>query len=324
MMMLFYLIGGLVTLLICGDLLVRGAVALAVKFGVPSLIVGLTVVAFGTSAPELMVSVGAVLNGTPGLAIGNIVGSNVANVLLVLGLPALVYPIACNQPSLPRNTLTMLAVTVLFVIICLGGVLSVLQGLLLFTLLIIFLTYSGYHATRWPEEEHVDDPENIDGVSGLPKSPLAIAGFILIGVVGLPAGAHYFVEGGTEIARFFGVSDAAIGLSVIALGTSAPELATTIMAALRKQPDLAIGNVLGSNIFNLLCIMGITPMIADIPIPHAFIYFDLWVMLIAAMAIVPFAMAGRTITRRAGMFFLAAYVAYMYFLFVADSHNGLA
>jgi len=322
-MMLLYLIGGLITLLICGDVMVRGAVALAVKFGVPSLIVGLTVVAFGTSAPELMVSVGAVLNGTPGLAIGNIVGSNVANILLVLGLPALLYPIACSHPSLRRSTLTMLAVTVLFVIICLSGVLGVLQGVLLFTLLIIFLVYSGYHATRWPEEEHVDDPENIDGVSGLPKSPWAIAGFILIGVIGLPIGAHFFVEGGTDIAQHFGVSDAAIGLSVIALGTSAPELATTIMAALRKQPDLAIGNVLGSNIFNLLCIMGITPMIADVPIPDAFLYFDLWVMLIAAMAIVPFAMAGRTITRGAGVFFLTAYGAYMYFLFVADSHIGV-
>lgn len=323
-MMLLYLIGGLITLLICGDVMVRGAVALAVKFGVPSLIVGLTVVAFGTSAPELMVSVGAVLNGTPGLAIGNIVGSNVANILLVLGLPALLYPIACSHPSLRRSTLTMLAVTVLFVIICLSGVLGVLQGVLLFTLLIIFLVYSGYHATRWPEEEHVDDPENIDGVSGLPKSPWAIAGFILIGMIGLPIGAHFFVLGGTDIAQHFGVSDAAIGLSVIALGTSAPELATTIMAALRKQPDLAIGNVLGSNIFNLLCIMGITPMIADVPIPDAFLYFDLWVMLIAALAIVPFAMAGRTITRGAGMFFLAAYGAYMYFLFVADSHIGVA
>lgn len=322
-MMLLYLIGGLITLLICGDVMVRGAVALAVKFGVPSLIVGLTVVAFGTSAPELMVSVGAVLNGTPGLAIGNIVGSNVANILLVLGLPALLYPIACSHPSLRRSTLTMLAVTVLFVIICLSGVLGVLQGVLLFTLLIIFLVYSGYHATRWPEEEHVDDPENIDGVSGLPKSPWAIAGFILIGMIGLPIGAHFFVLGGTDIAQHFGVSDAAIGLSVIALGTSAPELATTIMAALRKQPDLAIGNVLGSNIFNLLCIMGITPMIADVPIPDAFLYFDLWVMLIAAMAIVPFAMAGRTITRGAGVFFLTAYGAYMYFLFVADSHIGV-
>lgn len=323
-MMLFYLIGGLITLLICGDILVRGAVALAVKFGVPSLIVGLTVVAFGTSAPELMVSVGAVLNGTPGLAIGNIVGSNVANILLVLGLPALLYPIACNHPSLRRSTLTMLAVTVLFVIICLSGVLGLLQGILLFTLLIIFLVYSGYHATRWPEEEHVDDPENIDGVSGLPKSALTITIFILIGMVGLPLGAHFFVIGGTDIARHFGVSDAAIGLSVIAIGTSAPELATTMMAALRKQPDLAIGNVLGSNIFNLLCIMGIAPMIGDIPIPDAFLYFDLWVMLIAAMAIVPFAMAGRTITRGAGVFFLTAYGAYMYFLFVADSHIGVA
>lgn len=322
-MMLLYLIGGLITLLICGDVLVRGAVALAVKFGVPSLIVGLTVVAFGTSAPELMVSVGAVLNGTPGLAIGNIVGSNVANILLVLGLPALLYPIACSHPSLRRSTLTMLAVTVLFVIICLSGVLGLLQGVLLFTLLIIFLVYSGYHATRWPEEEHVDDPENIDGVSGLPKSAFTITVFILIGMVGLPLGAHFFVIGGTDIARHFGVSDAAIGLSVIAIGTSAPELATTMMAALRKQPDLAIGNVLGSNIFNLLCIMGIAPMIGDIPIPDAFLYFDLWVMLIAAMAIVPFAMAGRTITRGAGVFFLTAYGAYMYFLFVADSHIGV-
>ena len=318
MMTLAYLLGGLAILLVCGDLLVRGAVAIAVRFGVPPLIVGLTVVAFGTSAPELMVAIKAVLNDAPGIAIGNVVGSNVANIFLVLGLPALLYPIACNQPSIRRNTLTMLAVTVLFTIICLSGVLTLVQGLLLFALLIIFLTYSGYHATRWPEEELADDPDTIDGVSGLPQTALSIIIFLAIGIIGLPAGGHLFVTGGTEIAQYFGVSEAAIGLSVIALGTSAPELATTVMAALRKQPDVAVGNVLGSNIFNLLCIMGVAAMIGDIPVPDSFLYFDLWVMVIAAVALLPFAMARATISRTAGGFFIAAYVAYLYFLFLAD------
>lgn len=324
-MMYLSLISGFVILLFCGDLLVRGAVSLALKLGIPSMLIGLTVVAFGTSAPELVVSIRAALTGVSGIAIGNVVGSNIANVLLVLGIPALIYPTLCDQVSVRRNTLFMVSATLIFIFLCLFGQLVFWQGLILFTLVLLFLGYVATHAVSTSNgsggsgvsivEEEFELP---DESSGLPKNPIMIALFLAAGVLGLPLGAHFIVDGGTEIARAFGVSDSAIGLSLIAFGTSLPELATTVIAALRRQADIAVGNVLGSNLFNILGVMGITAMVAPIDVPPAFIWFDLWVMLIAALLVVPFAMSKGTITRSAGAFFLIGYVAYLYFLFVAD------
>lgn len=321
-MMYLSLISGFVILLFCGDLLVRGAVSLALKLGIPSMLIGLTVVAFGTSAPELVVSIRAALTGVSGIAIGNVVGSNIANVLLVLGIPALIYPTLCDQVSVRRNTIFMVSATLIFIFLCLFGQLVFWQGLILFTLVLLFLGYVATHAVNTANgsgaaaiEEEFELP---DESSGLPQSPIMIVLFLAAGVLGLPLGAHFIVDGGTEIARAFGVSDSAIGLSLIAFGTSLPELATTVIAALRRQADIAVGNVLGSNLFNILGVMGITAMVAPIDVPSAFIWFDLWVMLIAALLVVPFAMSRGTITRSAGAFFLIGYVAYLYFLFVAD------
>ena len=192
--------------------------------------------------------------------------------------------------------------------------------MVLFTLVVFFLAYVASHAfkSNATEDDIAAEFEIPSDGEGLPESSWTIAFFLLIGVCGLPLGAHFIVEGGTGIARNFGVSDAAIGLSLIAFGTSLPELATTMVAAFRRQPDLAVGNVLGSNLFNILAIMGITTMVTPIDVPEAFIWFDLWVMLIAALVIVPFAMSRGTITRSAGFFFVVGYVSYLYFLFVAD------
>lgn len=315
------LISGFVILLFCGDLLVRGSVSLALKLGIPSILIGLTVVAFGTSAPELVVSIKAALSDAGGIAIGNVVGSNIANILLVLGLPAIIYPTLCNQDVVQRNTLFMVGATLLFIFFCLFGTLVFWQGVVLFTLVVLFLAYVANHAFRAnvPDEDIAAEFEIPSDGEGLPRSGWTIAFFLFIGLCGLPLGAHFIVDGGTGIARAFGVSDAAIGLSLIAFGTSLPELATTMIAAFRRQPDLAVGNVLGSNLFNILAIMGITTMVTPIEVPDAFIWFDLWVMLIAALVIVPFAMSRGTITRAAGLFFVVGYVAYLYFLFVADS-----
>ncbi len=323
-MMYLSLISGFVILLFCGDLLVRGAVSLALKLGIPSILIGLTVVAFGTSAPELVVSIRAALTGVSGIAIGNVVGSNIANVLLVLGIPAIIYPTLCDQMSVRRNTIFMVSATIIFIFLCLFGQLVFWQGLILFTLVLLFLAYVATHAVSSANgsgagaaaiEEEFELP---DESSGLPQNPIMIVLFLAAGVLGLPLGAHFIVDGGTEIAQAFGVSDSAIGLSLIAFGTSLPELATTVIAALRRQADIAVGNVLGSNLFNILGVMGITAMVAPIDVPSAFIWFDLWVMLIAALLVVPFAMSKGTITRSAGAFFLIGYVAYLYFLFVAD------
>lgn len=323
-MMYLSLVSGFVILLFCGDLLVRGAVSLALKLRIPSILIGLTVVAFGTSAPELVVAVKAALTGADGIAIGNVVGSNIANVLLVLGLPALIYPTVCNQDAVRRNTLFMLAATIVFIALCFFGELVFWQGALLFSLVLCFLAYSAKHAADANGGEELEQEfELSDGVSGLPQKMWVIIGFILVGILGLPLGAHFVVDGGTDIARAFGVSDSAIGLSLIAFGTSLPELATTVIAAFRRQPDVAVGNVLGSNLFNILGIMGITAMVAPIEVPHSFLWFDLWVMLIAALLVVPFAMSKGTITRAAGAFFFFGYAAYLYFLFVADRASAV-
>lgn len=319
-MMYLSIICGFVILLFCGDLLVRGSVALALKLGIPSILIGLTVVAFGTSAPELVVAIRAALSGASGIAIGNVVGSNIANVLFVLGLPAMIYPTVCDQLSVRQNTIFMVIATIIFIIFCFFGQLNFWHGLTLFILVLGFLGYVASHAASSLNEVAIEqDFERPDSSSGLPPNRWMIAIFLLAGVFGLPLGAHFVVEGGTEIARNFGVSNSAIGLSLIAFGTSLPELATTMIAAFRRHADVAVGNVLGSNLFNLLGIMGITAMVTPIDVPPSFIHFDLWVMLIAALLVLPFAMSRGTITRPAGFFFVAGYVAYIYFLFVADS-----
>lgn len=326
-MMYLSIVSGFVILLFCGDLLVRGAVSLALKLGIPSILIGLTVVAFGTSAPELVVSIRAALSNASGIAIGNVVGSNIANVLFVLGLPAMIYPTVCDQMSVRRNTIFMVGATVIFIALCLFGTLAFWQGLTLFLMVLLFLGYVATHAASSANGAGMESIESEfelpDGDSGLPPNGWMIALFLIVGIFGLPLGAHFVVDGGTEIAKTFGVSNSAIGLSLIAFGTSLPELATTMIAAFRKHPDVAVGNVLGSNLFNILGIMGITAMVAPIAVPDAFIWFDLWVMLIAALLVVPFAMSKGTITRSAGFFFVVAYIAYLYFLFVADRASAM-
>ncbi len=311
-MMYLALAGGLIILLFCGDLLVRGAVALASRFGLHPLVIGLTVVAFGTSAPELMVSLKAALEGAPGISLGNIVGSNIANVLLVLGLPAIIYPTVCNQASIRRNTSMMVGSTLIFVAMCMTGMLTFFDGFILFLLVLAFLGYSGYRAKMSPDDSLDDELEDI---SGLPERGWAIAAFMLIGLLGLPLGAELVVEGATEIARRFGVSEATIGLTVISIGTSLPELATTLVAAFRKQADVAVGNVIGSNLFNILAIGGITAMVVPLPVPEEFLRFDLWVMLASALLVVPFAFMRATITRLAGAIFTALYVGFIFTVF---------
>lgn len=314
------LLAGFVILLVSGDLLVRGSVSLAVKLGVPALVIGLTVVAFGTSAPELVVSVRAATTGAPGIAIGNIVGSNIANILLVLGLPALIRPTDCNQEFIGRNTCYVVGATVIFMLLCFLGPLQLWHGAILFALIIAFLIESGRRANLGNNNDTVvkdedDEVEEIDGVSGLPKTPAMIGLFVFAGLIGLPFGAQLIVENATDIARTFGVSQAAIGLTVIALGTSLPELATTLSAAMRGHSAIAIGNVLGSNMFNLLAIMGLTAILAPVPIPDVVLRFDLWIMLAATLAMVPFVIRRTMIRRLPAMAFVVAYCAYIFFVF---------
>lgn len=308
------LLTGFAILLVSGDFLVRGAVVLAERLGVPVLLIGLTVVAFGTSAPELVVSIRAILADSPGIALGNIVGSNIANVLLVLGIPALLCPTDCNQPFILRNMSYVVAASVLFIALCYFGPLDVWHGALMFGLIILFLVESGRRAGANPASDGPGDSaiEEIDGVAGLPTSNITLGVFFVVGLVGLPVGAELIVNNGTDIARTFQVSEAAIGLTIIAFGTSLPELATTLAAAIRGHCGLAIGNVLGSNLFNILAIMGITAIVAPVSVPEEFLRFDLWIMLAATLALVPFVLSRRQITRIPAALFVGAYAAYIY------------
>jgi cation:H+ antiporter len=316
------LLAGFVILLVSGDLLVRGSVALAVKFQVPALVIGLTVVAFGTSAPELVVSVRAGITGAPGIAVGNIVGSNIANVLLVLGLPALIKPTECNQPFIGRNTFYVVGASGLFVLLCFLGPLTVWHGALLFALIILFLVESGRRSARSNRTQaQIDaDASEIEGVEGLPHTPMMIGVFIAAGLIGLPFGASIVVDNATKLAMTFGVSEEVIGLTIIALGTSLPELATTLTAALRGHCAIAIGNVLGSNLFNILAIMGLTALVAaPIPVPESMLRYDLWIMLAVILALVPFVIRRATIRRAPAMGFVVAYCAYVFFSLMPDS-----
>lgn len=302
------LFGGFVYLLMGGELLVRGALGLSKESNIPPVIVGMTVVAMGTSAPELMVSTFSALSGYPGIAIGNVVGSNIANVLLVIGVPVMIYPIACGQEGLSKQTSLMIAVSLMFIVMCVFEPISFWEGVLLVTILAAFLIA----ATRGAAVIPLDDPEEeMDRPLGLPTYPSTITIFIVLGVISLPLGADLVVEGGVGLASSWGVSEAVIGLSLIALGTSLPELSTTVVAALHKSSDVAIGNVVGSNLFNILAILGITALLTDIPVDPSFLRFDLWVMFGASIVLWIFVLLKGTIGRFTGGLFLGGYFGYM-------------
>ena len=304
--------GGLVFLLIGGDFLVRGAVSLARWLSVPPLVIGLTIVAFGTSSPELVVSLDAVISGAPEIAIGNVVGSNIANVLLVVGVPVLIYPIVCTQEGLLRQTNLMIAVSLLFVVMCVFEPINFLEGVLLVGLLISFLIA----ATRGAGLIALDDAEEeMDRGVGLPSYPSTITLFIVLGMIALPLGADLVVGGGVGLASSWGVSEAVIGLSLIALGTSLPELSTTVIAAIHKSSDVAIGNVVGSNLFNILAILGITALLTDIPVDPAFLRFDLWFMFAVSVLLWLFVLLRATINRIWGFVFLAGYFGYLFIIY---------
>ena len=306
------LFGGFVYLLMGGDLLVRGALGLARESKIPPMIVGLTVVAMGTSAPELMVSTMSALSGFPGIAVGNVVGSNVANVLLVLGVPVLIHPIVCDQEGLGKQASLMVAVSVLFLLMCAFGSITFFGGVLLVFLLVVFLILATRGTALLPIE---DAEEELERVLGLPSYKSSIILFIVLGAVMLPLGADLVVDGAAGLAAGWGVSEAVIGLSLIALGTSLPELSTTVIAALHKSSDVAIGNVIGSNMFNILAILGITALLTEIPVDPMFFRFDLWVMFACTVMLWLFVLTKTTIRKPAGALFLAGYLGYMYTLY---------
>jgi len=319
-------VAGLAALSGGAELLVRGASKLALTLGISPLVVGLTVVAFGTSAPEMAVSVGAVFNGKGDIALGNVVGSNIANVLLILGLAAAIAPLAVHEQIVRQEVPIMIGVSALLVALVHDGQLAQQEGVLLFGMLVAYvwlLITQSRRASRAKRAEAAParQARAWDSHWGVQ------AGLVLGGLALLVLGADWLVAAAVSMARALGVSDLVIGLTVVAVGTSMPEIATSLLAAIRGERDIAVGNVVGSNIFNVLGCLGLSSLISDagIPVSDAARNFDLWVMLAVAFACLPIAITGREIARWEGFAFLGFYGAYVaYLVLTAQKHESLA
>ncbi|MGI2109777.1 calcium/sodium antiporter [Shewanella frigidimarina] len=298
------IIGGFIILTIGAEALVRGASAVALRLGIAPLIIGLTIVAFGTSAPELAVSVKSALAGNPGIALGNVVGSNIVNIGLILAITALIRPITVQSQMVKRDIPIMIAASVLMWFLLLDGEVSFIDGAILFSALVGYLVFSYVSAKNNPEDLDVD---------ASPQPPGLSIALIIAGIAMLVGGGILFVDGAVDLAKQFGISEVIIGLTIVAIGTSMPELVTSVMAALKGQSDIAIGNVVGSNIFNVLGILGATALIHPVS-AAGFNEIDFIAMLIFAFMVLPFAWSGLRIGRREGSVLLAGYLGYTSYL----------
>ncbi len=307
---IIYLVGGLIMLFIGAEGLVRGSSNLAIKIGIAPLVVGLTVVSFGTSAPELVVSLNAAISGNGSISLGNIIGSNIANIALILGVAALIRPLKVHANVIMREIPIMIAISVLLLILLIDGEVGFIDGIILVGGLIIYLVVNVILARK--EKNAEVDAEFKEGLKSKFGIPLSMV-FIIVGLGLLLFGANLFVQSAVVIAKIFNVSDAIIGLTIVAIGTSLPELITSVVAAYKKEADIAIGNLVGSNIFNILGILGITALV--IPISSLGIsYVDLGVMLFTAIILFSLSRTGFSISRFEGAFLLAGYAGYIYYL----------
>jgi cation:H+ antiporter len=328
-MTLLMFLAGLVGLVAGAELLVRGASKLALSFGISPLVVGLTIVAFGTSAPEMAVSVGAVLGGQNDIAIGNVVGSNIFNVLFILGISALITPLVVNIQLIRQEVPIMLGASLLLLIFALDGQIGVVDGAMLFALLLVytvFLIVQSRSETQSANDEYAAEFKPAEKGGWDERLPVQL-GLILIGLAFLVLGSHWLVTAAVVFAKALGVSDVVIALTIVAAGTSMPEVATSVMAAIKGERDIAVGNVVGSSTFNILGCVGLSGMAAGasgLVIPASVMQFDIWVMLAVALACLPVFMTGREIARWEGGVFLFYYVAYVgYLVLLAQQHPSL-
>ncbi len=328
LMTFVYLIAGLVLLVAGAEVLVRGAAKLAAQFGISPLVIGLTVVAFGTSAPETAVSGQAALNGSGDIAIGNVVGSNIANVLLILGMTALVAPLVVSRQLIRLDVPIMIGASLVTFGLAWDGELSRIDGALLFTAVVVYTLFLIISSRREKAAEVDDEFAKEFGLDepAKPHAGLINAGLVIAGLVLLVVGSNFLVEGAVALARALGLSELVIGLTVIAIGTSLPELATSIMAAFRGERDIAVGNIVGSNIFNLLCVLGLASLVSPqaIGVSSNALAFDFPVMIAVAVACLPIFFAGYCIKRWEGALFVAYYVAYTLYLVLTSTGRPFA
>jgi len=349
---IFLLLGGFILLVAGGEALVRGASSLGKTVGLSSLIIGLTVVSSATSAPELAVSLGAALDGAPGLAVGNVVGSNIANILFVMGLTAIFGALMVKVQLIKADIPIMIGLSVIALLVSLDGNISTLEGSVLLGLLIIYLVVTIVLARRQTQREQTTEPQEKkhnedDGAASAEanstaksspvkptrkvrtskrRSTLIDLVLLIVGIALLVAGAQMLVSASTTIAQALGVSDLIIGLTIVAIGTSLPELATSVIAALRGERDMAVGNLVGSNIFNIGAVLGLTAIISPsgVDVASAAVNFDLPVMIATALVLLPLAFTAFAIGRWEGVALVAFYAAYVIYLVLeAAGHSAL-
>lgn len=306
---ILYILAGLMLLYFGGDYLVKGASGIAIKLHITPMLVGMTVVALGTSAPELVVSLQAALAGKPEIALGNVVGSNIANVGLILGLTAIILPLSVHKDALRIDWLAMMLATLLFWVCAFDLAYSQVNGLLFVAALTLFIAFSFLRVRRMGRSGKVDIPAQV-----VKYHTVVLVLFIILGCTALVIGARWFLTGAEQIARYFGVTDRVIAVSLVAFGTSVPELAASIVAAVKREDAISLGNIIGSNLFNLLFIIGATSIIKPITVDEMMLTTDYRWMLFTSFAILPLSIFGLRLSRFAGVLLVMAYVAYIYFL----------
>ncbi len=314
------LLAGLLLLFISGKYLVDSSVVIARRLKIPTMIIGLTVVAFGTSAPELLVSIQAAIKGFPEMAMGNVVGSNISNILLVLAITALIFPIPVPAKSVRQDWPVLMFVSLLLFAFSWDGTLSRVEGIILLFLLVVYIVLAVISARRSTKALQSDKVETADR----DKKPVGrqmkgwVAGLIfLVSCVGLAFGADLLVENAATIAEGFGISQRVISITMVAVGTSIPELATSVIAALKKETDISVGNIIGSNIMNILSVLGVTSVIGDISVEQAISHFDIpWMLAVTVVLLLMMVPAARSkITRWEGIFMIVIYLLYIYMIF---------
>lgn len=307
-MMYLWLILGLATLVAGGEFLVRGAVSLARKFKISTLVIGMTVISFGTSAPELMVSLNSAVNGHPEIAIGNVVGSNIANLALVLGVTTMIFPIIVARNTKIIDWPMMMMATVLFLIFSLDLEIARWEGILMFSILVAFTVWL---IRKSRKETKSDAFEEVEEELQKKTKPLLSITYLLLGLVGLYFGSEWMLKGAVSIASSFGMTERVIALTIVAFGTSVPELVTSAIAAFKKETDISVGNLIGSNLFNIFAVVGLTATVHPIAVDQGTVNFDMWWVVGIAIIILPMMLIGKKFGRVKGAFLLSTYVTYI-------------
>lgn len=316
MLNLMFLLLGVSLLTIGGEALIRGSLAASKRLRVSPLLSGLVIVGFGTSAPELVVSVNAALNQQADIAIGNVVGSNIANVLLILGICALIAPMKVKPLALRRDAVTVVAASIFFLVLVSGSLLGRADGVFLLIALLVYLIWAYRSERNYTSSAELNIAE-AEVVQELPKSVAWTVTAVIIGLLLLISGSQVLLIGAVGIAENLGISEAVIGLTLVAVGTSLPELSISVIAALRGHADVAIGNILGSNIFNLFGILGVSALLQPLPVHMRILQFDQWVMLASSVLLFLFLYTGRRLSRLEGGALLTAYGVYLGLSFIA-------